>query len=109
MLRQMTTAGASVHYEGQMIAAQLREEAIQRCLRNASSLTDDDLEFAGMSTQEMRGKGSSDARHGEPAQYPKSESYMDGYRRRQWQMKRDGEGPHCVLPLPEGSYYCWGA
>ncbi|MEO1208629.1 MAG: hypothetical protein AAFX78_03720, partial [Cyanobacteria bacterium J06638_20] len=106
---QMTTPGAAVHREGQMIAAQLREESIERCLRNASSLTDDDLEFVGKSTQEMRGEGSGDARHGEAAQYPKSQSYMDGYRHRQWQMKRDGQYPHCVLPLAEGSYFCWGA
>ena len=108
MLSQMTTPGAAVHRQGQLLAAELREETAQRYLRNASSLTDDDLDFIDKSTREMRGEGSSDARNGDPAQYPKSESYMDGYRYRQWQMKRDGQYPHCILPLPEGSYFCWG-
>lgn len=90
-------------------AIKAKTEANRSGRIGASSLTDRDLDFIGYSPREMRSLGSSDARNGDPAQYPKSRIYMEGYRYRQMQMQRDHQGPHCVLPMCEGTYFAWSA
>ena len=106
----LTDHGNSIAILDRQITHQLCWEAAQRHLSTTpSSLTDSDLQFIGKSAIEMRSEGSSDARYGDAARYPKCRSYMNGYRHRQMQMQRDNQGPHCILPLREGDYFAWGA
>lgn len=112
MLTELSAAQA-VDRAGREIAAQLRWEQGQRALRNPSVLTDDDLEFIEFTTGELKRLGSHAALFGEPAEYPKSASYMSAYRRRQRLMAEAGEGPRCPLSAApkedrgSGRFACW--
>ncbi|NEQ45593.1 MAG: hypothetical protein F6K00_19440 [Leptolyngbya sp. SIOISBB] len=99
MLSELLSPAQVCDRQGRTIAAQLRHEAEARqpAQTSASSLTDADLEFIEFTRNELRSLGSHAALFGEPAEYPKSATYMDAYRRRQNRMVDAGEEPRCPL------------